>query len=111
MSKLRYKLFAVKDEHLAAYLYSKGCYCADYKDDTFYFGVEPLLKRTLEEYNKKGDLIMKENKSIQIKVRITPTEKKLIDEYIAAMDINLSDFLRMAIKEALPQSAVEGQNE
>ena len=53
MSKLRYKLFAVKDEHLAAYLYSKGCYCADYKDDTFYFGVEPLLKRTLEEYNKK----------------------------------------------------------
>lgn len=54
---------------------------------------------------------MKENKSIQIKVRITPTEKKLIDEYIAAMDINLSEFLRMAIKEALPQSAVEGQND
>ena len=53
MSKLRYKLFAVKDEHLAAYLYSKGCYCADYKDDTFYFSDEPLLKRTLEEYNKK----------------------------------------------------------
>ena len=46
---------------------------------------------------------MKENKSIQIKVRITPTEKKLIDEYIAGKDINLSEFMRMAINEALPQ--------
>lgn len=46
---------------------------------------------------------MKENKSIQIKVRITPTEKKLIDQYIAGKDINLSEFMRMAINEALPQ--------
>ena len=46
---------------------------------------------------------MKENKSIQIKVRITPTEKKLIDEYIAGKDMNLSEFMRMAINEALPQ--------
>lgn len=46
---------------------------------------------------------MKENKSIQIKVRITPTEKKLIDQYIAGMDINLSEFMRMAINKALPQ--------
>ena len=46
---------------------------------------------------------MKENKSIQIKVRITPTEKKLIDKYITEKDINLSEFMRMAINEALPQ--------
>ena len=46
---------------------------------------------------------MKENKSIQIKGRITPTEKKLIDQYIAGKDINLSEFMRMAINEALPQ--------
>ena len=46
---------------------------------------------------------MKENKSIQIKVRITPTEKKLIDQYIAGKDINLAEFMRMAINEALPQ--------
>ena len=46
---------------------------------------------------------MKENKSVQIKVRITPTEKKLIDQYIAGKDINLSEFMRMAINEALPQ--------
>ena len=46
---------------------------------------------------------MKENKSIQIKVRSTPTEKKLIDQYIAGKDINLSEFMRMAINEALPQ--------
>ena len=46
---------------------------------------------------------MKENKSVQIKVRITPTEKKLIDKYIAGMDINLSEFIRMAIRKALPQ--------
>ena len=46
---------------------------------------------------------MKENKSIQIKVRITPTEKKLIDKYIAGKDINLSEFMRMAINKALSQ--------
>ena len=46
---------------------------------------------------------MKENKSVQIKVRITPTEKKLIDRYIAGKDINLSEFIRIAIREALPQ--------
>ena len=46
---------------------------------------------------------MKENKSIQIKVRNTPTQKKLIDEYIAGKDINLSEFMRMAINKALPQ--------
>ena len=51
---------------------------------------------------------MKENKSVQIKVRITPKEKKQIDDYIAAMGINLSEFLRMAIQEALPQSVVQG---
>lgn len=44
---------------------------------------------------------MKENKSVQIKVRITPTEKKLIDEYIAGKDINLSEFMRMAINNTL----------
>ena len=49
MSKLRYKLFAVKDEHLAAYLYSKGCYCADYKDDTFFVMIKKAAVITLRK--------------------------------------------------------------
>ena len=53
MSNLKYQLFAVKDARMAAYLYCKGCYLADYINDTYYFGEEPLLKRTLEDYYKK----------------------------------------------------------
>lgn len=54
---------------------------------------------------------MKENKTAQIKVRITPTEKEAIDKYIAASGISMSDFLRLAIKEVLPKSAVGAQNQ
>lgn len=52
--------------------------------------------------NIKGDLyIMKEVKDIQIKVRITPTEKEEIMEYCEASDLTISQFLRMAINEVL----------
>lgn len=42
---------------------------------------------------------MKENKSVQIKVRITPTEKDKLLEYCAANDVTVSQFIRNAIKE------------
>lgn len=44
---------------------------------------------------------MKEVKDIQIKVRITPTEKEEIMEYCEASDLTISQFLRMAINEVL----------
>lgn len=52
--------------------------------------------------NIKGDLyIMKEVKDIQIKVRITPTEKEKIMKYCETSDLTISQFLRMAINEVL----------
>lgn len=54
---------------------------------------------------------MKENKTAQVKVRITPREKEAIEKYIAASGISMSDFLRLAIKEVLPKSAVGAQNQ
>ena len=44
---------------------------------------------------------MKENKEIQIKVRITPKEKEKIMEYCEANDLTISQFLRMAINEVI----------
>lgn len=40
---------------------------------------------------------MKEIKDIQIKVRITPTEKEKIDGYCEDHNLTVSDFLRAAI--------------
>ena len=44
---------------------------------------------------------MKEIKDIQIKVRITPTEKEKIMEYCEINNLTVSQFLRMAISEVL----------
>lgn len=44
---------------------------------------------------------MKENKSVQIKVRITPTEKEVLQSYCEANDISVSQCLRQALREFL----------
>lgn len=44
---------------------------------------------------------MKEIKDIQIKVRITPTEKEKIMKYCEINNLTVSQFLRMAISEVL----------
>lgn len=44
---------------------------------------------------------MRENKDIQIKVRVTATEKERIDQYCAANDLTMSQFLRLAFEELL----------
>lgn len=44
---------------------------------------------------------MKEIKEVQIKVRVTPTEKKEIMEYCKLNELTVSQFLRMAIEEVL----------
>lgn len=46
---------------------------------------------------------MKENKEFQIKVRITAKQKEEITKYCDSNDINISQFLRMAIDEILSQ--------
>lgn len=50
---------------------------------------------------------MKEIKDIQIKVRITPTEKKQIEKYCEAHNLNTSDFLRMAFSRVLAKEGKE----
>lgn len=47
---------------------------------------------------------MKENKDIQIKVRVTKSEKELIEEYCELNELTVSNFLRLAIKEILGQA-------
>lgn len=44
---------------------------------------------------------MRENKSVQIKVRITPTEKEKLQEYCESRDLTISQCVRYAIKELL----------
>lgn len=44
---------------------------------------------------------MKERKDIQIKVRVTATEKEQIERYCKANDLTMSQFLRMAIEEVI----------
>jgi hypothetical protein len=44
---------------------------------------------------------MKENKECQIKVRITAVQKEQIERYCEMNDLNISQFLRMAIDETL----------
>lgn len=42
-----------------------------------------------------------ENKTIQIKVRVSETDKEIIDEYCAVYGLTLSNFLREAIAEKI----------
>lgn len=44
---------------------------------------------------------MKENKECQIKVRITANQKEAIERYCETHDLNISQFLRMAIDEII----------
>lgn len=53
---------------------------------------------------------MKDTKDIQIKVRVTETEKERIDKYCAVNALTVSNFLRMAINEVLNQNLVQQQN-
>lgn len=49
---------------------------------------------------------MLETKDIQIKVRVTPTEKEQILAYCEKHSINLSEFLRQAIYNQLSGNAI-----
>jgi hypothetical protein len=42
---------------------------------------------------------MKENKAVQIKFRLTESQKKRVEEYAAAHDLNVSEVMRLALKE------------
>lgn len=42
---------------------------------------------------------MKENKTVQIKFRLTESQKKQVEEYAAAQDLNISEVMRQALKE------------
>ena len=44
---------------------------------------------------------MKENKDLQIKVRITASQKAQIEEYCAASGLNTSQLVRLALQEIL----------
>lgn len=42
---------------------------------------------------------MKENKTVQIKFRLTESQKKQVEEYAAANDLNISEVMRLAVEE------------
>lgn len=44
---------------------------------------------------------MKENKTVQIKFRLTESQKAQIDNYCAATGLNVSEVMRLAITELL----------
>jgi 16S rRNA U516 pseudouridylate synthase RsuA-like enzyme len=44
---------------------------------------------------------MKENKTVQIKFRLTESQKKQVEEYAAAHDLNVSEVMRLALAELL----------
>lgn len=44
---------------------------------------------------------MKENKTVQIKFRLTESQKKEIEEYAAAQGLNISEVVRLALQELL----------
>lgn len=44
---------------------------------------------------------MRENKDLQIKFRLTASQKKAIEQYCAANDLTISEFLRQVINEYL----------
>lgn len=44
---------------------------------------------------------MKENKDCQIKVRVSKSEREMIEQYCADAELTISQFLRLAITEYL----------
>ena len=44
---------------------------------------------------------MRENKTVQVKVRLTATQKEELENYCAAHNLNISEALRLAITELL----------
>lgn len=42
---------------------------------------------------------MKENKTVQIKFRLTESQKKQVEEYAAAAGMNVSEVMRLALQE------------
>lgn len=44
---------------------------------------------------------MKENKSVQIKFRLTESQKQKVEEYAAAHDLTISEVMRLALNELL----------
>lgn len=50
---------------------------------------------------------MKEVKDIQIKVRVTKSEKEMIEAYCANNDLTVSTFLRLAINELMGKEVVK----
>lgn len=44
---------------------------------------------------------MKENKTFQVKCRLTASQKKQIEEYAAASGLNLSEVVRLALQELI----------
>lgn len=44
---------------------------------------------------------MKENKTVQIKFRLTESQKKQVEEYAVAQNMNVSEVMRLALNELL----------
>lgn len=44
---------------------------------------------------------MKENKTVQIKFRLTESQKKQVEEYAAVAGLNVSEVMRLALNELL----------
>lgn len=44
---------------------------------------------------------MKENKTVQIKFRLTESQKKEVEEYAASQGLNVSEVMRLALTELL----------
>lgn len=44
---------------------------------------------------------MKENKTVQVKVRLTESQKAQLEKYCAANALNISEALRLALNELL----------
>ena len=44
---------------------------------------------------------MKENKTVQIKFRLTQSQKELVEKYAEAAGLNISEVMRLAIAELL----------
>ena len=49
---------------------------------------------------------MKENKTVQIKFRLTESQKTQLEEYCAAANLNISEAMRLALTELLTKREV-----
>ena len=57
---------------------------------------------TQRRYNSKGEIkLAKELKNVEIKARITKSQKELLDEYCEVNETNVSDFIRDCLNERL----------